>query len=197
MWADHRRAVHHMEQLGELLNQLEAAGRDVGIYRRYYVQWWDVVFAWESSGWKATGSGRIDDTLLEPLQLLADMLRVYKPGIKPGGLEALRKYAGKVQEIVNEDDSVPPDMRIHVREVVSHVLRCIDEYEKEGDFSLQDAVERLVATVVRAAANSSEENRRMWGPAMSNIVWPWIVGFTASLPSSALSAVLALTAGGG
>lgn len=193
-WVRHRVAVRHLEAITQLLDELAAAGRNVGVYKRYIPSWWAVIFV-HPGGWASGGSANIDVGVLEHLETLADLLGNYVPAVKEGGLGEVSQYADLVAKTLADDDEVPDALRLHAMEVVAHLRWCVDNYAIAGDFELQDALERLAATVLRVTIHSSEENRStMWGPVMSSWVWPFVTNIVSAIPASALT-MLALGAG--
>lgn len=193
-WLSHRLAVRHIDAIDQLLGEMAAAGRNVGVYRRYLPQWTSMVFSFPR-GWQAARSGDLDRGQLEHLENLADALRDFVPTLEEGGLDRIRDYADEVSATLIADNSLPQELRLHSLEVVEHLKWCANQYDVVGDFDLQEALERLAATVVRVAANSDEENRnKVWGPVMSNWVWPFVTNMVAAIPSQALT-MLALGPG--
>lgn len=194
LWLTHRVAVRHLEALTQLLDELAAAGRNVNVYRRYLPSWWAIAFA-HPHGWSAGGSANINAGELEHLENLADLLQGYVPAVRDGGLDEVSAYADLVANTLADDTSIPQNLRAHAMEVVGHLRWCVEKYSIVGDFELQEALERLAATVLRVAANSSDENKStMWGPIMTNWVWPFATNMVAAIPASAL-VMLALGAG--
>jgi len=185
-WATQRLAVRHLDAIDQLLTELSET-RNVAVYQRHFSSWAADVFAYPQ-GWNAAGSAQVDMAALEHLENLAEFLRSYVPELKPTGEAELRGYVKLVQSTVEEDQSIPADLRIHLREVVSHLLRCLDEYETVGAFELQKALENLAATVLRTAANSG--NKSKWKPTMDGFVWPFAVSVMSALPSAALAQLL-------
>lgn len=195
LWLTHRVAVRHLEAITQLLDELATAGRNVNVYRRYLPSWWAIAFG-HPHGWSAGGSGHIDGAVLEHLENLADLLQSYVPAVRDGGLGEVSAFADLVAETLVNDTSLPQNLRAHAMEVVGHLRWCVEKYSMVGDFELQDALERLAATVLRVATNSSDENKsKMWGPVMSNWVWPFATNIMAAIPASALS-MIALGTGG-
>lgn len=103
-------------------------------------------------GWQAAPVEEINRERLEHLQNLAEMLRYYVPVVQNTGLETVKAYAEGVKAALEDDDSIPQQLRIHAHEVIQHLLWCVDHYNVAGDFILAEAVERLAATIVRVAA---------------------------------------------
>ena len=132
---------------------------------------------------------------MDHLETLAETLRYYVPVLEADGLESVRAYAQQVKDALEEDTTIPQQLRIHAHEVIGHLLWCVDTYDLVGDFILAEAVERLAATIVRVAANSSPENRsKVWGPVAQNIYWPFVLNLVSAIPAQAL-AILALGPG--
>lgn len=183
-WLDFRIAVRHLDAIDDLLDQMAGAGRNVSVFRRYFNMWEQIVFAYPR-GWQVPGSGATDSTSLDHLENLADRLQDFVPTVKPDGLDQIRDYATKVDEALTEDDSIDPLLKLHARQVVAHLQWCIENYDKVGDFDLQEAIERLASSVLRAAANSTNESR--WRTVMDGWVWPFVVNVAAAIPGSALA----------
>jgi hypothetical protein len=191
-WLGQRIAVRHLDAIAELLDQIEQAGRSVRVYRQQYPTWCAMVFAYPN-GWRPQGSATLDRTALDHLEGLADRLRDFVPTVNSGGLDQLRDYAASIGELLTEDDSIDDFFKLHARQVIAHLVWCLDNYDAVGDFDLQEAVERLTATIVGAAARSQRKDR--WATAASTFVWPFAVNVLAAIPGNAL-AQLALGSGG-
>jgi hypothetical protein len=71
---------------------MDAAGRNVSVFRRHYQAWGDLVFAYPN-GWKQTGTAVTDQTALDHLENLADRLVDIVPAVRAGGLDDIREYA--------------------------------------------------------------------------------------------------------
>jgi hypothetical protein len=157
-WLQHRIAVRHLDAIDELLNQMDAAGRNTTVFRRHFQSWGDMVFAYPN-GWRGQGTASMDQTALEHLENLADRLDDFVPTLRPNGLGDIRAYAQGIKELLAEDPSIDHLLKLHVGQVIAHLLWCVDNYEAVGDFDLQEAVERLASAIIRAAAASSWKDR--------------------------------------
>ena len=192
----HRIAVQQLEAIDQLLGEMGDAGADVSVYRRYFPEWVKAVFAYPHGWGVAAASVELNASgILDHLQNLAEAMRLYVPVLQPTGLESIRDYAQQVKDALQEDTSIPQQLRIHAHEVIEHLLWCVDRYNLVGDFILSEALERLAATVVRVASNSDEEHRGTWRTFFTTtFVWPFTVNMIAAIPSQAL-ALLALGPG--
>jgi hypothetical protein len=167
-----------------LLYQMYAAGRNTAVFRRHYKSWGDLVFAYPN-GWKQNGTAAMNQTALDHLENLADRLDDFVPTVRPGGLDEVREYANGIRELLDDDDSINELLKLHVKQVVAHLIWCTDNYDAVGDFDLQEAVERLASAVLRAYAASS--NKEKWSDAAKTWVWPFVVNVISAIPSSALA----------
>jgi hypothetical protein len=187
-WQEHTLAVRHLGEIDELLRLLESQGRNMRVAREALPGWYQVVFAYPG-GWSGQGSATIAPQSIDTLEMLAERLEDVVPALEDDGIDRINEYIDSVVKVLTADTSLPVDLRIHVNDVIAHVRWCIENYETVGDFSLQDALERLAGAVVRGAANSSDKGR--WKTVVNNIVWPFAVNMMAALPASQLVALVA------
>jgi hypothetical protein len=109
-----------------------------------------------------------------------------------GACDGADLHAADIAELVGEDESLDPLLKLHIKQVIAHLNWCADNYDAVGDFDLQEAVERLASSIIRAAANSTMKDRGK--AAMSTFIWPFTVNVIAAIPGNAL-AQLALGSG--
>ena len=130
-----------------------------------------------------------DAQSLNTLEMLAERLEDVVPTLDADGLDLINQYIESVSAVLTEDASLPATLRAHVNDVIAHVRWCVDNYATVGDFSLQDALERLAGAVVRGAANSTDKSK--WKNVVNNIVWPFAVNMMAAIPAAELAALVA------
>lgn len=179
----HLVAARHLDAISELLVELEATGQNVAVYQNQLVTWRQTLFVFRG-GWEGVGSARIDSNALQHLETLAGLLKLYVPAATPEGVEGLRSYLAGVEEVLS-DDALPEILRNHVRRLIDHVRLCIDEYDRYGDYELQEAIDRLLASMIRAAANSNDSNR--WADLFNSYVPPFVVNVLSAIPAAALT----------
>ena len=187
-WDEHKLAVRHLDEIEELIRLLEGQGRVMRVQRATLPSWHQTVFAY-SGGWNGNGTALIDKTSLNTLEAFAERLIDVVPEVEVDGLDKIGGYLDSVREVLVADASLPTDLRSHINDVITHVQWCVDNYATVGDFSLQDALERLSGAIVRGAANSSDRSK--WQNVMSTFVWPFAVNMIAALPSAGLVALVA------
>lgn len=187
-WEEHTQAIRHLQEIEELVRLLENRGRNMRVVRETIPSWYQIVFVYRS-GWEGQNTARIDQQSLNTLEMLAERLEDVVPEVEDGGLAAITEYLDSVCTILEDDSSIPLDLRGHINEVIGHVRTCVDNYSEVGDFSLQDALERLAGAVVRGAANSATPSK--WKTFVTNFVWPFGVNMVAALPQAGLVALVA------
>ncbi|MFF0527792.1 hypothetical protein ACFYT3_05325 [Nocardia amikacinitolerans] len=190
-WREHRLAIKHVEAIEQLLNEMSERGRNVAVYQGAWPIWCAAVFAYPQ-GWSNAGTAALDGARLDLLEVLAERLDDFVPAVNSDGLEQLRGYTHEVRETLDGDDSLPDELRAHMRRVIEHLEWCVEHYAQAGDFELREATDRLAAAVIRAGASTRHQDR--WKKAMNDFVWPFTVNVVASIPGTAL-AQLVLGAG--
>ncbi len=186
-WEDHELAILHLREVHELIRLLESQGRNMRVARAALPTWYQIVFAYDN-GWQGHGSATIDHRSLETLEMLAERLEDVVPTLEADGIARINGYIESVSDVLNADSSLPAPLRAHINDVIAHVRWCTDNYATVGDFSLQDALERLAGAVVRGAANSTDKSK--WKNVVNNIVWPFAVNMMAAIPAAELVALV-------
>jgi hypothetical protein len=190
--AEKRIAARHIDAIEELLDQMDASKMKTGLYRRYSADWTKLALS-HPHGWRSkTTQSYLDGITLEHLEHLADRLDDLVPTVLEGGLDDIRAYSQGIRSLVDEDDSLDPLLKMHVKQVVAHLIWCVDNYDATGDFELSEAIERLASAVIRATANTKHTQR--WKDWLERIVWPFAVNLSSAIPSQIL---IQLALGGG
>lgn len=180
-----RMAARHIEAIDELLNQMAAMRIKTEVYRRHFDHWVQLVQR-HPHGWqKGDNVKHVDDRALENLEILADRLDGLVPKLQDGGLEALHKYAEDARTLVSEDDSIDEQLKQHVLRVIAHLDWCIAHHDRVSDSDLQEAVERLFASMLRTGT-TSRDRQKWFDWIANNTVWPFTVNIAASIPAAAL-----------
>lgn len=191
-WDEHTQAVLHLKEIEELLRLLESQGRNTRVPREALPSWYQVVFAFPS-GWSGGGTATINQEAINTLEMLAERLQDVVPTVEPGGIEQVIGYVDAVRDVLVEDASLPAQLRSHINDVIEHVRWCAENYSIVGDFSLQDALERLSGAIMRGAFSSTDKSK--WQKVAETWVWPFVVNMAAALPSAGLVAIGTAAAG--
>jgi hypothetical protein len=193
VWILHRQAVRHIDALEEILREMRAHGKDVGVWEGAFPIWSQAVFAFPH-GWGQPNSGRIDANALNHLRTLASWLDDYLPKADQDGLERTGKLVDDVLDAINADPSLPADMQIHLRQMCDQLRWCVDNYTLTGDFHLKVALDRLLITVGQAM-QQSEGFRDKAKTFMNTWVYPFVVGTLAQVTGGAILGVLGIPGG--
>lgn len=82
--------------------------------------------------------------------------------------EDIRAACQLVKEIVQQDSSLPPAVKLYISQLVAQVIDCLDNFEMQGNFELQVAIERLNTAVSYAQATSKKSN--LWEDVRSALI---------------------------
>lgn len=188
-WIRHRLAVRHLDAIDQILAEMAAQGKSVTVYESAFKTWTQIVFAYPA-GWGQANSGHIDQTALEKLDMLAGRLDDFLPTSDEAGRGRTRKLVEEVQAALKTDESIPADMKIHLRQVAEQLSWCLDHYELTGDFELKDAIDRLLISVGITAQKSRQGS--LWTKLVNTFVYPFITSTSAQLTGHS---ILMLTTG--
>lgn len=175
----HVRATEHLSAIRVLLDELDARGTPTAPYRNYWDIWAKSIFV-PQGRWDATGTAPIDTHGIFMLEALSNVLAAgVLPPVTPPQLELVRQYLAAIENALKIDDSIPREMVVHLRHLITHVRWCLNHYEEAGDFDLREAVTRLEAEVVKTAKYSRAPYNWRWFT--ENVTLPAFVSVVASV----------------
>lgn len=180
----HRRAIKHLEEIKELVGILESLGKRVSVYKRHHHIWVKTVFNYPSN-WQGTSTAKISQTAIDHLDTLAGQLDGVVPSADENKLESLEKYLQTALQRLDEDGSLSPTTRLHAQAVTNHVLACINDLNKVGEFRLEKALEQFLAVLFRVMGET--QSKEGWQTFVENFVWPFTVSTGAALPGTLLT----------
>lgn len=190
-WRQMRQAIKHLDALDQLLSAQVAQGRRVSAYVNVLPSLTAAVFAYQS-GWNQHSRESIRESDLALLDALAGQVDDWLVEPSAERFESITPFLNRIGEVLAADLSIPEDLRVHIAGLILHVRGCIENYAITGAFDLQVALDRLIAAVGYAGAQSDEPSR--WKAAAQNFAYP----FTVSVLASPIGTMLTqLTAGGG
>lgn len=167
----HRRAVAYLNDIGTLLDVMESDGKRVRAYRNRYENWIRTVFHF-GGDWGGNAHP-IDSHDLEVLENLIDAIDPYVPKLDSAKFEDLNAYLDKVEQAIDDDDTLPGVMRKTSKAFIQNLKTCIDNYMVIGDFQLKNAIERLLGHLAFIARQS--KNSSMWKNILNQFVFPYAV----------------------
>lgn len=83
------------------------------------------------------------------------------------------------------DQSLPRELKLHMRRLIVEVQTCIDEYEITGDFFLQSALDRLFVAVAKVENQSKEPGK--WGGFRDKFVYPALSSLVGGAPGTLIA----------
>ncbi|STC97731.1 hypothetical protein [Corynebacterium renale] len=170
----HRQALTYIDQMSALIDELESRGKRVRFHRAYLPRWIKTVFNyprhWDSSGDKAI----IDERQLQQLESLANDLDDIVPEADAAQIEAFKNYLTAVLTALEEDKTLPDDVRKQAKAVIIHIQTVVDQLAVVGEFELQGSLDRLLGVLLRVAATSQQHAR--WVKILKTFVWPFVTG---------------------
>lgn len=192
---EQRIAVRHLDAIAELLNRLDDLGERTDLYRPHFDHWAKLTLNNPHAWQKQPAALYKDDAALQSLQYLGDKLDGLLPRLENGGLAALREYVDGVRSLLDEDDSISDPVLIgHVKQVLAHVEWCINNFDAVGEFDLQEAIYRLVASMLRATAASEKKDR--WRDKLNTVAWPFAADVVAAIAAAPAQIAIAAALGG-
>lgn len=181
-----------MGALDDLRVEFEAWRRigrtsDAEIFDGAVDRWTQAVYAifGGQSGLWATSSAQPEAGDMGLLKMLSDKLDAVEPTFDEAKRESISNLVDAVLKAVQEDDSLPESLRIHIATIAVEVQRCLIDYEIQGDFKLSVAVERLLANIHIAEGQSSRSG--VWTKVREEWVAPVVVGLIVSAPQVMLA----------
>ncbi|MBO0883728.1 MAG: hypothetical protein J2P17_26015 [Mycobacterium sp.] len=129
------------------------------------------------------------------METLASRLDDYLPTADESGRERTRDLANQVQQLIDDDESLPEEMRIHLRQMAEQLTWCLDNYAISGDFELKNAIDRLLITVGQSTQQST--HRDWWTKIVNEFVYPFAVATLAQLTGGAILSIIGGDSGAG
>lgn len=166
---DHRFAIGYLNQIDELLNAMDSAGKRVGPYRRQFPVWVQHTFNY-GRVWTHKDPGTPKHAF-DVLEGLIDALAPFVPVLEPKHFETLKEYLHTVRETLNEDDSIPRGTKQGALVLVENLLTLIDSYNVVGDFEIERTLQSLLGSLAWAATQSSKRER--WRDILTGFFIPY------------------------
>ncbi|QAY05778.1 peptidase [Gordonia phage Vasanti] len=180
-WNDVLRAFKYISEIERLLEELRGTGANVQVYQRYIPAWTAAAASWPR-GWDKQGHSEFNQTLLDHLETLSGRLDETVPTFTEDGLEAVGAFVSDAAALLNEDQSIPKDLRDHLTGVLLHVQRCVSEYDLTGDYAAARAIDELLATLGRVQNASSEPGK--WKTLLNGLVYPFASSAAANIATN-------------
>lgn len=170
---EHRHAVRYLEEINELLDIAERAGKRVATYRKFFPIWLKTVFMYSSS-WTGTNSGGIQQSQIDQLDNLINLLDEFVITPEEEATADLQDYLREVLSALDEDTSLSIPVRESARSVTNHMLGCIDDLTVAGEYDFKKSLERLLGALATVVLQTKKKD--MWHGLLNKFVYPYAVG---------------------
>lgn len=182
----HRIAMQRLLDTDRRIEELDRRGIDVSFYRENLMGWTQAVVVYPSGWNQGSNSNNFPPAagmqMLHSLALLIDhefdQVRVAETDIQD--------FLDQVQQALAEDDAIGDAMRWYIFKLITDIRQTVDDHELMDRFDLNDALQRLWASLQGAAHQSAQPTR--WEK-FSEFIWTAAAGAVASIPQLAMSAV--------
>lgn len=167
------------------IDQLEIDGYPVATYRKYIRLWSDMVFSYPE-GWM---SGIDPDAaypvaILDHLHTLVGWFSAARRTPSEQGQRELRSFLGDVQQLLDEDQTISPQLHQYLSQLIGEMLNALDDEQLLGRFDFNDAGRRLWTALFAASAQSEDpEKKTLWADLGNKLWWPTAAGVLGSAPS--------------
>lgn len=187
----HRQAIRLINEIEMLLNSTERREGSKRADENALANLTKVVFAYPHN-WQAKPLSAPDNLAdhggLDYLLSIAERLEGLAPEF---GIEARQSISDFLVELTSEltsDDSLPRELKLHLRRLIVEAQTCLEEYEITGDFFLQSSLDRLSVAVMRAGKASSNPSK--WTRFADKFMYPAATALIGGAPGT----ILAITA---
>ncbi|WP_059061164.1 hypothetical protein [Leucobacter sp. G161] len=156
-----REAVSLLESVDAILDEWEAANRNVGIPRKRAAQWVKSVLAYPA-GWDAPldPERAFPEASLDALEMLADMIDMAQSVTPPLAADRVHELLAIIREALSADDTLDNDFRAYIEHLLAAVEHALEHRDAEA---LREDLQHLWIAVF--AAEEFTENKGTWSSA--------------------------------
>ena len=185
--------MHLIEEMHYALNELEANGTSMQLYRDASAKWVHNVLAYPN-GWQDNqASNRLYAAArIDMLQSLVILLDASPARVNMQHAANFDTYLASIIDLLATDEGIDDALRAHIAKLVTHVKRALDEYKATGRFDAEDALTQLWVSLIAAEARS-KGHKGQWRKFAAELRVPVSSGVIVSLPMLAIEAVKLLS----
>lgn len=185
---DHLYAMCLLAAMKNCVDDLERGGYRVKSFRRSFRLWTKAVMnyphAWNAGANSAVFSVHTMDTL----ENLAAAIDRHLPAPTPERVAEIMSYLDEVVTLLEEDEELSSELRLHVSRIVQTIRGCIVEEKAYGATDLKQALYDLWVALYAAAGQSDGDKRGRWATMAETIYRPAAASFIGSMPGLAIAA---------
>lgn len=178
-------AVQDLIALRRGLDELEAKGRRISVYRKYLRPWTDMVMSYPGGWTKAVNPDEAyPSSTLDHLYSLASWFEQDARVPNEKSQKELREFLQDVTDLIEGDETISRDLKDYLYRLVREMQNALADEQVFMRFDFEEAGRRL-GTALHTASNMSgtEQTRRQWRDFADRLWWPTAAGALGSVPS--------------
>lgn len=190
-WATQMRAAVLLVELERTLHWMKSAqGADVDVFIEALPKWRNVVFHFPHR-WSQDVTGQEGLGLLRACAPVLD-----QHGRTDFDVQRLQSELADIAEVVDEDASLSPTLKLYVARLVAHVNGLLDVFETTGVFELAEALAQLQIFMDAAAFQTdSDDNRSKFSRFGSFLKHPFVNTSAAMIGGGGVAMLPMITGG--
>ncbi|MEO6504881.1 MAG: hypothetical protein ABIW36_02550 [Terrimesophilobacter sp.] len=193
--AEHILAMKLVSDIRVALDEVEATGQSMEVFREASMQWAYNVLTFPH-GWSTTnGSEQLyNASRIDMLMALDVVLAGRAPRVDLTHFANFDAYLDGIVELLSEDAGVDPALRSYMVKLVNQMRRASDEYKATGKFDAEDALQQLWVSLMAAEARS-QGHKAKWREYAAKLRTPVTAGLLVEIPMLSIE-VLKIALGG-
>jgi hypothetical protein len=184
-----RRGARLLAEIEGAIDDLQARGHNVDLYRRAMVRWTFGVFSYDS-GWAQQTDPRAHlytEHTMDNLEALANEIDNTLGVTNADTLAKVQALVDEATALLIEDGSISEQLRYYLSQLLQEIRHVAIDEQMINSFNMRSALERLWVAFYGAAAQSKEPSR--WTKLADKLVWPAAAGLLGSLPGLTVTAL--------
>lgn len=190
----HRFAILLINEIERLLHSTQRRERTIEADNKYLTKLTKIVFAYPHN-WQGRSldlSPKLNDPDdLEYLSSIAERIEDLVPKTSQEERQSIAGYLTELTSLIVEDQTLPAQLRQHMRRLIVEAETCLAEFEIIGDFALQASLDRLATAVLKASKIS--KSPKPWEEFMARLIYPAAASAIGSAPGVVIGAIAAGT----
>lgn len=180
------RALDLLGKTITLINICEKRGMYVEGFKESIIEWADSC----TSPYRNVGFGPtpIDKQTIRNLKFCASMIsQLFIPIADPSFHKKREAYEQEIRTLtdtVEEDETLNPALKSHMRALLDHLLECLSTLETTGQFYIQDAFQKLSFYIDAARFQTRNEDAKTVYDSIAKLLIDLNVGVASSLIAS-------------
>ena len=184
---ENRVGMSHLMDTIRGLDELENAGVQVRVYKRYVAHWTRMLMSYPLGWYTQTGAEEaFPSSAMDQLEALSSWFEVHKPRLRPEAKGTLHELVDDTRSLLRDDDSISNELRLYLQRLISEIDAALNDEELGESFDYASATERLWVGLFAASAQSADdEQKSRWSNLARRFLIPTTIGVLSGLPAAA------------